>query len=57
MESLLTYLAFEIKKQDSRPVTMATTDHWFLDLQLSKVSFNDLIMQLEQFFWKIVSIF
>ena len=27
---------------------MVTTDHWFLDLQLSKVNFNGPIMQLEQ---------
>ena len=36
---------------------MATTDHWFVDLKLSKVNFNGLIMQLEQMFWKISSIF
>ena len=29
---------------------MAIKDHWFLDLQLSKVNFDGLIMQLEQFF-------
>ena len=26
---------------------MAAMDHWFLELQLSKLNFNDLIMQLE----------
>ena len=36
---------------------MATADHWFVDQKLCKVNFNDLIMQLEQFFWKISSIF
>ena len=36
---------------------MATADHWFVDLKLSKVNFNGLIMQLEQMFWKISSIF
>ena len=36
---------------------MATADHWFVDLKLSKVNFNGLIMQLEQTFWKISSIF
>ena len=36
---------------------MATADHWFVDLKLSKVNFNGLIMQLEQIFWKISSIF
>ena len=36
---------------------MATADHWFVDLQLSKVKFNGLIMQLKQIFWKISSIF
>ena len=36
---------------------MATAEHWFVDLKLSKVNFNDLIMQLEQIFWKISSIF
>ena len=36
---------------------MATADHWFVDLKLSKVNFNGLIMQLEQVFWKISSIF
>ena len=36
---------------------MATADHWFVDLKLSKINFNDLIMQLEQIFWKISSIF
>ena len=29
---------------------MATADHWFVDLKLSKVNFNGLIMQLEQIF-------
>ena len=29
---------------------MAAADHWFVDLKLSKVNFNGLIMQLEQFF-------
>ena len=36
---------------------MATADHWFVDLKLSKVNFIGLIMQLEQIFWKISSIF
>ena len=36
---------------------MATADHWFVDLQLSKVNFNGLMMQLEQLFWKIIGIF
>ena len=36
---------------------MATADHWFVDLKLSKVNFNGLIMHLEQIFWKISSIF
>ena len=36
---------------------MATGDHWFVDLKLSKVNFNGLNMQLEKFFWKISSIF
>ena len=36
---------------------MATAGHWFVDQKLCKVSFNDLIMQLEQFFLKISSIF
>ena len=36
---------------------MATADHWFVYLKLSKVNFNGLIMQLEQIFWKISSIF
>ena len=31
---------------------MATMDHWFLELQLSKFNINALIMQLEQFFGK-----
>ena len=35
---------------------MATADHWFVDLHLSKVNFNGLIMQLEKFFLKIISI-
>ena len=35
---------------------MATTDHLFLDLQLSKVNFSGLMMQLG-FFLKIISIF
>ena len=30
---------------------MGTKDHWFLHLQLSKVDFDSLIMQLD-FFWK-----
>ena len=55
MESLLNYLPFKIQK-DGKPVTTATTDLWFLDLQLSKVNYDGLIMQLEQMFWKIVSI-
>ena len=29
---------------------MATADHWFVDLKLIKVNFNDLIMQLEDIF-------
>ena len=36
---------------------METADHWLVDLKLSKVNFNGLIMQLEQIFWKIRSIF
>ena len=36
---------------------MATAAHWFVDLHISKVNFNGPIMQLEQFFSKIVSIF
>ena len=36
---------------------MATADHWFLNVKLSKVNFNGLIIQLEQIFWKISSIF
>ena len=36
---------------------MATADHWFVDLKLCKVNFNGIIMQLEQIFWKISSIF
>ena len=36
---------------------MVTADHWFVDLKLCKVDFNGLIMQLEQIFWKISSIF
>ena len=33
---------------------MATTDHLFQDLKLSKVNFNGLIMPLEQFFFKLL---
>ena len=36
---------------------MATADHWFVDVKLCKVNFNGLIMQLEEIFWKISSIF
>ena len=36
---------------------MATADHWFTALKLSKVNFNGPIIQLEQIFWKISSIF
>ena len=36
---------------------MVTADHWFVDQKLCKVNFNGLIMQLEQIFWKISSIF
>ena len=36
---------------------MATADHWFVGQKLCKVNFNGLIMQLEQIFWKISSIF
>ena len=36
---------------------MATADHCFIDQKLCKVNFNGLIMQLEQIFWKISSIF
>ena len=36
---------------------MATAGHWYVDLQLSKVNFNSPIMQLEQIFWKVISIF
>ena len=35
---------------------MATTYHCIFNLQLRKVNFNRLIMQLEQIFWKIISI-
>ena len=56
IESSLNYLALEIKTK-MVVVTMATADHWFVDLKLSKVNFNGLIMQLEQIFWKISSIF
>ena len=33
---------------------MATADHWFLNLKLSKVNFNGLIIQLEKFWGKSV---
>ena len=33
---------------------MVTADFWFVDQKLSKVNFNGLIMQLEQFFGKSV---
>ena len=36
---------------------MATADHSFVDKKLCKVNFNGLIMQLEQIFLKISSIF
>ena len=36
---------------------MATADHWFVDLKLCKVNCSGLVMQLEQIFWKISSIF
>ena len=36
---------------------MATADHWFVGLKLRRVKFNGLIIQLEQIFWKISSIF
>ena len=36
---------------------MATMDRWFLEVQLSKFNLNGLIMQLEQMFLKIVTIF
>ena len=36
---------------------MATTDPSFLDLLVSKVNFDDLIMQLEKCLAKIISIF
>ena len=36
---------------------MATADHWFVDQKLSKVNFNGQIMQSEQIFLKISSIF
>ena len=36
---------------------MVTTDHWFVDIQLSKVNFNGPKMQLEKIFLKIISIF
>ena len=35
---------------------MATIDHLFVELQLSKVNFNGLKIEVEQFFWKIVII-
>ena len=50
MESLLNYLAFEIKTKMVDLLTMATADYWFVDLQFGKVNFNGLIMQLEQIF-------
>ena len=53
MESLLNYLALISKNGVGRLVTMATKDHRFLGLQSSKVNFNGLIMQLEQFFFKL----
>ena len=56
MESLLNYLANEVKTRVVDLLTMAIADHSFLDLQLSKVNFNCLIMQLEQIFGKIISI-
>ena len=36
---------------------MATADSWFVDLKLCKVNFYGLILQLEQIFLKISSIF
>ena len=36
---------------------MATMDHGFLELQLSKFNFDGLTTQLKQIFWKIVIIF
>ena len=33
---------------------MAPADHWFVDLKLCKVNFNDLIMQLKQIFGRSV---
>ena len=52
MESLLNYLANGIKTKVVDLLTMVIADHSFLDLQLSKVNFNGLIMQLEQIFGK-----
>ena len=52
MESLLNYLANEVKTKVVDLLTMAIADHSFLDLQLSKVNFNGLIMQFEQIFRK-----
>ena len=57
MESLLNYLALEIKTKmvELLPWQQQITD--IVDLKLSKVNFNGLIRQLEQIFWKISSIF
>ena len=49
MKSLFNYLAFESENKMVDMLTMATRDHSFLDLQLSKVNFNGLIMQ-----WKFI---
>ena len=38
-------------------VTMTTTDHSLLDVQLNKVNFNGLITQLEKNVLEIISIF
>ena len=36
---------------------MAAIDHLLLNLQLSNVNFNGLIMQLKTHFWKLIGIF
>ena len=38
------FLAFKNNHTDSRSVTMATADHLFSDMQLSKVRFNVFLM-------------
>ena len=48
MESLINYLAFEIKTK------MVDLLPWWQ--QISKATFNGLEMQLEEIFWKIIGI-